>query len=151
MGMMVFFDKLNNMTVDLVASMAHRHGRIKAFRFQRSRAFNRPFLTPDSTGENRARPLFLPIAKRDYIMKSFAEVWINYLRPRRGDVDPDLSHRRHCVRVQATRFCSCAHNLEFVAGQIAKKRLSHLSTAGVLGAKKQNPQFDRHGFSYLQI
>ena len=67
------------------------------------------------------------------------------------DVDADLLHRTHRFRVQATGLCSSAHDLDFIADQLAKKCLCHLRPAGILRAR--NKTFGLIAivsFSYLQ-
>jgi len=82
-GVMVFLNELDDVPADHVARVTHLHVAIEACRFQRCRAFNHPFLPPDCAGKYGARPFLRPVAKRDNIVKSFAQVWINCFGPRR--------------------------------------------------------------------
>lgn len=108
----------------------------QAVRLQRGGAFKCPCLTPDRAWENRAGPFRLPIARRDHIVKSFAKIWIALLGPRRGDIDANLPHRSNGIWVQLAGFGACAHDLELITNQIAKKSLSHLGAARILCTKK---------------
>jgi hypothetical protein len=80
-------------------------------------------------------------------VKSLAEVRINHLGLRRRDIDADLPHRHYRVWVQDARVAAGADDLECIARQVAKKRLSHLGAAGILSAKKQNFSFARHSIA----
>lgn len=80
---MVFFNELADVPADHVPRVTYRHGVIEAGGFKRTRAFNRPYLTPDCARKYGTGPLRRPVAKRDYIVKSFAEVRINDLGLRR--------------------------------------------------------------------
>jgi hypothetical protein len=80
---MVFLNELADVPADHVARVTHRHDVIEACRFKRRRAFDRPYLPPDCAGKYGARPFLRPVAKRDDIVKSFTEIWIDQLGPRR--------------------------------------------------------------------
>lgn len=80
---MMVFNKINDVSADRIARMPHRGVAIEAGHLQRIRAFDRPFPPSDGAGKYRARPFLGPVAKSDYIVESFAEVWINRFGPRR--------------------------------------------------------------------
>ena len=79
---MVVLNKLHDVPADRIPRVAHRHIVIEARRFQRGWTFNVPLLPPDGAWKYGARPFLRAVAKRDYIVESFAEVRIDYFGPR---------------------------------------------------------------------
>jgi hypothetical protein len=80
---MVFLNKLTDLPANQVAGVKHGQVVVEPCRLQRSRAFDRPDLPPDCAGKYGTRPFLCPVAKCDYVVKSFAELWISHFGPRR--------------------------------------------------------------------
>lgn len=145
-------DELIDLPPNCVARVPHCRPVIQAGGLQFGRAFNLPGLSPNGTGKNGAGSLLLAVTERDDVVKTLTEIRIDYFRAGAGNIDSNLPHRSHRVWVQVARLGSRTDDLQFLAGQLPKKSLGHLSTAGVLRTKKQHPRLDRHALPfYLQI
>ena len=100
----------------------------------------------DSTGKSGALPLCM-VADCDDVVKLPLHKFLYIPRGLSADVDADLAHDRHCSRMNSPGFCTGAEHFVFVACQMAKDALSHLTSRGVSGAEKQNSFFSH----YLEI
>lgn len=144
-------NKFGNVTADLVTGAPHGWAVIEADPLRNRWILYGPCLAPQRSGKDGAGSLALPIAESDDILESRSEIEVHALCLGRGDIDSDFTHGRDSLRVQVASLRSGAHDLKLIGGQVAKKRLGHLRAARILGAEKQDPRFDRHDSSYLQI
>lgn len=75
---MILFDEVADVTADGIAHVPDRYRVIETLRFQFRRAIHRPSPSPDRAREYGAGAFSIPIAQRDNVMKSFAQVRIDH-------------------------------------------------------------------------
>src|SRR5690242_4439068 len=100
---MILFDEVADVTADGIAHVPDRYRVSETLRFQFRRALHRPGLSPDCAGEYGAGAFSIPIAQRDDVLKSFAQVRIDRFRPRGRNIDSNLAHCDYGIRVETPR------------------------------------------------
>src|ERR1035437_634074 len=88
------------------------------------------------------------IAYSNHIVELLSRKLDYRLRAVTRNVDTDLGHCLHGIRIQSDRLGARAKSVEVVSRHLAQQALSHLATCGIFGAKDQDSLAHRTLFPY---
>src|SRR6476646_10354618 len=126
-----------DLAADFIADFPKDNDLLFVRAFSLGRVLEAPMQHSGSIGKDGTR-FMSTIAHRDHVVEVLFKVLVDPFGNMVGDINTDLPHDRHGIRVEPDRMRTGAQDIKLIASQMPEPSFRHLTPAGITGTEKEH-------------